>query len=289
MRPGNYFFPVQIPVTQLMVGQRRRKQRSGKGVMGNHQRAWLRGFNAVAETLQAGRWLPEELVLSEQLSRESRETLDGIAQVLGLDYRYEAHERLTELCHARDHQGVIARMPPFPYFDVDWVLENASLPELFLILDRLQDPFNFGAVCRSAGVFGVDGMFVAEVGQAEVNGQVVRSSAGAVNRIKLARAEDLSETICELKASGIQTVATSPRAGQRIDQLDCTAPLAVMIGNEGDGVRDELLEQCDELVTIPQATGFESLNAAVSTGIVLYEVHRQRSAGLGTTEAVEPD
>lgn len=271
-----------------MVGQRRRKQRSGKAVMGNHQRAWLRGFNAVTETLQAGRWLPEELVLSEQLSHDARDTLDGIAQVLSLDYRYESHERLTELCHARDHQGVIARMPPFPYFDVDWVLENASPPELFLILDRLQDPFNFGAVCRSAGVFGVDGLFVAQAGQAEVNGQVVRSSAGAVNRIKLAQTESLSETVRQLKASGIQTVATSPHAERRIDQLDGTVPLAVMIGNEGEGVGDELLQLCDELVTIPQATGFESLNAAVSTGIVLYEVHRQRSAGSGITTAVEP-
>lgn len=252
-------------------------------MMGNHQRAWLRGFNAVSETLEAGRWLPDELVISTQLDDDSTSPLDKAATVLNVPFRYEPHERLTELCHARDHQGVIARMPPFPYFDLDRILEQALNPELFLVLDRLQDPFNFGAVCRNAGVFGVDGVFVAESGQAEVNGQVARSSAGAVNRLKIARTESLTETLDTLKESGVRAIATSPHAEQRIDQLDCTVPLAVVIGNEGDGVSDEILERCDVHVAIPQATGFESLNAAVSTGIILYEVHRQR-----TTEAGGP-
>lgn len=256
--------------------------------MGNHQRAWLRGFNAVFETLQAGRWLPEELVLSEQLTEDGRTKLEQIAQVLNVDHRYESHGRLTELCHARDHQGVIARMPPFPCFDVDVVLENAAAPELFLVLDRLQDPFNFGAVCRSAGVFGVDGVIVTESGQAEVNAQVVRSSAGAVNRLRIARTADLVETIGQLKASGIRTVATSPHADRCIDLTDCTVPMAVIVGNEGDGVADDLLMQCDELVAIPQATGFESLNVAVSTGIILYEIHRQRRSAMNSKVDGEP-
>ena len=85
-------------------------------------------------------------------------------------------------------------------------------------------------------------------------------------------------TIDQLIIGGVQTVATSPHAETRIDEVDCRKPMAVVIGNEGAGVSDELLERCDELVTIPQATDFESLNAAVSTGIVLYEIHRQRNS-----------
>lgn len=247
--------------------------------MGNHQKSWLYGRNAVVETLEAGRWLPNELVLSDQLADDLVKPIIESASALEVPFEIVLHERVTQLCGVRDHQGVIARMPPFPYLDVESVIERATDTGLFLILDRVQDPFNFGSVCRSASVFGADGMFVAETGQAEVNNQVARSSAGAINRLKIARAESLIETADRLKAAGVRTIATSPHAERRIDQLDCTQPLAVVIGNEGAGVCDELLEHCDELVTIPQATGFESLNAAVSTGIVLYEIHRQRTTG----------
>lgn len=260
-----------------MVGQRRKKKRTKNALMGNHQKSWLRGRNAIIEALEAGRWLPNELVLSEQLTEDIVRPIVDSASVLQVPFEIVPHERLTQLCKARDHQGVIARMPPFPYFDVEAVVELAKSPELFLILDSLQDPFNFGSVCRSAGVFGVDGVFVPESGQAEVNSQVARSSAGAINRLRIARAESLGETVDVLKAAGVRVIATSPHAEQRIDQLDCTVPLAVAIGNEGDGVSDDLLERCDDLVAIPQATGFESLNAAVSAGIVLYEIHRQRA------------
>ena len=272
-----------------MVGQRRKKQRSNKSLMSNHQKSWLRGRNVIVEALEAGRWLPNEMVLSEQLAEELVRPIIDSASVLQVPFEVASHERLTQLCGARDHQGVIARMPPFPYFDVETVMKQAANPALFLILDSLQDPFNFGAVCRSAGVFGVDGIFVAEAEQAEVNSQVARSSAGAINRLRIARAENLCETVDQLKASGVRTVATSPRAELRIDQLNGTVPLALVIGNEGEGVSDGLLKQYDELVTIPQATGFESLNAAVSTGIMLYEIHRQRLARQDITEADEQD
>ena len=247
-------------------------------MMGNHQNSWLRGRNAIVETLEAGRWLPNELVLSDQLAEEPHKLIVDSAMVLLVPFEFVSHERVTQLCGARDHQGVIARMPPFPYVDVESVIEQAGEPPLFLILDSLQDPFNFGSVCRSAGVFGVSGVFVAETGQAEVNSQVARSSAGAINRLKITRSPDLIDTTDSLKETGVRTVATSPHAELRIDELDCTQPMAVIIGNEGTGVSDELLERCDELVSIPHATAVESLNAAVSTGIVLYEIHRQRLA-----------
>ncbi|NQV25228.1 MAG: 23S rRNA (guanosine(2251)-2'-O)-methyltransferase RlmB [Rhodopirellula sp.] len=258
-------------------------------MMGNHQKSWLYGRNAIVEALEAGRWLPHELIFSDQLTEEVARPMIDSASALQVSFEVVPHERITQLCNTRDHQGVIARMPPFPYFDVESVIKRASRPGLFLVLDRLQDPFNFGAVCRSAGVFGVDGVFVAEAGQADVNSQVARSSAGAVNRLRIAQTENLCDTIDRLKSSGVRTVATSPHAELRIDQLDGTVPLAVVIGNEGEGVSEDLQKRCDELVTIPQATGFESLNAAVSTGIVLYEIHRQRTSRPDITAGGERD
>lgn len=246
-------------------------------MMGNHQKSWLRGRNTIIETLDAGRWLPKELVLSDQLSEETFKPIVDSATALDVPFEIVSHDRVAQLCGARDHQGVIARMPPYPYLDVEPVIESANQPALFLVLDSLQDPFNFGSVCRSASVFDVDGVFVAETGQAEVNNQVARSSAGAVNRLKISQTENLIAAADQLKAAGVSTIATSPHAKKQIHEVDCQKPLAVVIGNEGTGVSDELLGRCDELVTIPQATSFESLNAAVSAGIVLYEIHRQRA------------
>lgn len=259
-----------------MVGGRRKKDRRSGRLMGNHQRAWLRGRHAVIETLRGGRWVPHELVVSDQFAAADARLVEDLAETLHVDLVVESHDRLTELCHARDHQGIIARMPEYPYESAQDVIGQASSVPLFVILECVQDPFNLGSILRSAGVFGVDGVFIGSHGQVDVNCQVARSSVGAVNRLAISRVDSLSMLLQQLKDAGVRILATSPHGESRIDEVDCISSLAVVIGNEGAGVSEELLQCCDQLVTIPQATDFESLNAAVSAGIVLYEVHRQR-------------
>lgn len=289
-----------------MVGQRRRSPRR-KRLAGNHQRSWLWGRNAVIETLRAGRWMPLELVLADSADATLAAQVRDFAEAGDVPLKVETTDRLTDLVHARDHQGLLARMPEFPYSSVRDILEQAAeharhvsrgpelefnvenqtgadktnqplaAPELCLILDAIQDPFNFGAICRVACIYGVDGVITGSHSQAEVTPHVVRSSAGAVSRLDIARVEELADSVTEFKTAGFKVVGTSPRAELTIDQSDLTGPLAFIIGSEGPGLGETLEAECDELVRIPQAVSFDSLNAAVSAGILCYEIHRQRS------------
>ena len=259
-----------------MVGQRRRAFRR-KPTAGNHQRSWLWGRNAVLETLHAGRWIPQELVLSDSASVDLDAQVREFAESLEVPLQIAPNDRLTELAHARDHQGILAKLPAFPYADVEQILAESGQDQLCLVLDAIQDPFNFGAICRVACVYGADGVLTGSRNQAEVTPHVVRSSAGAVSRLNVARTSQLAESVARLSEGGLRIIGTSPRASQTIDQVDLTGPVSIVIGSEGHGLDAELEAACHELVRIPQAVSFDSLNAAVAAGILCYETHRQRS------------
>jgi len=260
-----------------MVGKRRRSARR-KPLAGNHQKSWLWGRNAVLETLGAGRWIPLELVLSDSMDDDVATRIRDFATAFDIPLHVETNDRLTELVHARDHQGVLAKLSAYPYLSLSDLLQQAADPGLFLVLDSIQDPFNFGAICRVAVVYGADGVVIGVRDQADVTPHVARSSAGAVSRLNIAQVNDLAGALVDLKATGTRIIGTAPQADQRIDQTGLTQPVAIIIGNEGRGVSEPLAQACDELVRIPQANSFDSLNAAVSAGILCYETHRQRAA-----------
>ena len=258
-----------------MVGSRRRNSRP-KTLLGGHQKSWIRGRNAIVEILRSARWIPVELVLAKSADDDFIDEITRLAERIGLPVKYDATDRLTQLCGARDHQGVIAQMPPYQYASADDAIRTATSPAMFLVLDGLQDPFNLGAICRVACCFGVDAVFIGEQSQCGITSQVVRSSAGAINHLTIAQVPELSALLAQLKAAGTTIVATSPNADRSIEATDFSVSTAIVIGNEGRGVRDEILAACDLLTAIPQATSFDSLNAAVSAGILFYEIHRQR-------------
>ena len=259
-----------------MVERYRRRKASPK-LLGNHQKCWLWGRHVVTETLRAARWPVIELHLSDRLPDADRAFAEQWSRSCDAILTVEPFDRLTQLSHSREHQGFLAKMAAFPYDRVDAVLGIAKSRPLFAILDGMQDPHNFGAVIRSAQVLGVDALFVPTHGQVEVTAQVARSSAGAVNHLRIAQADDLVALVAQLQSRGIRVIGTSQRAVHPICESDLSGPIAVVIGNEGTGIRDELLSACDELVTIPQFGAVESLNAAVSAGILFYEAQRQRS------------
>lgn len=259
-----------------MVGESRRTKRRKK-VMGSHQRCWIWGRHVVLETLRAGRWPVLELALSNALSTaEARQARQWAAErnvpVVDLPV-----EELTRRCRTAEHQGYAARMPPFPYDDAMRLLERSPERPLYLILDAVQDPYNFGAMIRSADVLGGDAIFVGEQRQAEVSSLVARSSAGALNFVPLGRTDDLAGLADQMRGRGVRVIGASEKADRPIYELDFRRPAALIIGNEGFGIRPELLDRCDELVIIPQQGHVGSLNAAVSAGILLYEASRQRA------------
>ena len=228
------------------------------------------------ETLRAARWPVLELHLADRLDEHELAEASQLARERAVTPHIAPDERLTQLCHSREHQGFLAKMSAFPYGRVEDVLSSAKPQPLFGILDGLQDPHNFGAVIRSAYVLGVDALFVPSREQVEVTALVARSSAGAVNHLHIAQADDLLCLAEQLHSAGVRLIGTSQRALQCAFACNLTTAIAIVIGNESTGIRPELLAACDEQVTIPQFGALESLNAAVSAGILFYEAQRQR-------------
>jgi 23S rRNA (guanosine2251-2'-O)-methyltransferase len=259
-----------------MVGGKRRRS-ARKSVLGSHQKCWLYGRHAVLETLRAARWHPLELRVADDLEPGVHDEAAALANALQIPIVESDSDALTRRCGGLAHQGLMAKMPPFPYADPHHVIAHAKAPAFFLILDGIQDPFNFGAILRSADVFGADGVFVATDHQSDVTVQVARSSAGAVNHVPIARVPDLGDLLRQLRDRGVCSLAACGTARESASQCDLTAPCALMIGNESAGVRDELLAACDGQIRIPQVGHVESLNAAVAAGILCYEVQRQRT------------
>lgn len=261
-----------------MVERAGRGKRRGK-LLGNHQRCWIWGRHVVRETLRAGRWTPLELWLADRLPVAELDEARHLAAARGctVTVTVTESEQLTKRCRSAEHQGYVARMPPFPYDSPDDLLAPRPGTPLFVVLDRIQDPFNFGAILRCADALGVDGVFVDATGQVEVSSQVARSSAGAVNHLRIAEAGDLPGVLARMRREGIAVVAADAEADREVFDCDLRRPTAIVIGNEGTGLRPEILAECDERVRIPQRGHVASLNAAVSAGILLYEAARQRA------------
>ena len=260
---------------------KRKKQK----VLDNHQRCWVWGRRAVTEILLAGHWPVLELHLAETLSTEEKADAHELAKRQATLVHVEPAERLRQLCKAADHQGHLAKMAPFPYADASELIERffptgaASKTQpspLFVILDAIQDSFNFGAIARSAEALSVDALIIGERRQAAVNSMVARTSAGAINRLPIARVPALPELAQVLLERGAKLVGASEKAATSIADFNFRQPAAIIFGNESDGISPQLSELCHELIGVPQQGAIGSLNVAAAAAIALYEAGRQR-------------
>jgi 23S rRNA (guanosine2251-2'-O)-methyltransferase len=183
---------------------------------------------------------------------------------------------LSELAGTRDHQGVVARVEPFRYADA-YELAAADRP-LLAVLDRITDPRNLGAVCRSAEGAGATGVVVPAHGSAVVTPAVARSSAGAIEHLPIAVVTNLARYLEEVKGPELWVYGAAGEAQQSMWHADLTGGLALVFGAEGAGLRPLVRRSCDALVSIPVAGEVESLNVSVAAAVLLYEASRQRGA-----------
>ena len=264
------------------------KRKKQTRFLAGHQRSWLWGRHPVTEVIEAGRWPIMELYLADTLPAEAIQHASTLAEARGAEVEVTTPERLRELGHVDEHQGYLARMGPFPYASVDEVMRGGEegerddgTPALWLVLDAIQDTFNFGAIVRSAEAMGARGLFVGTTSQAGVNSLVARASAGAVNRIPIAEAEDLAELVELLRARLGCAGSRSRRKGGDVCSLcDFRRPTALVLGNEGRGVRPEIASRCDGRVCIPMSGSIASLNVAAAAAVLLYEAWRQKNGQL---------
>ena len=235
------------------------------------------GIHAVIEAIKAGKEIDKILIqrgLAGQLFNELRKVLQGT----DIPYQMVPPEKINRISK-KNHQGVIAFLCEIEYFKVEDVLHKVfsegKIP-LVLLLDKVTDVRNFGAIARTAECSGVDMIIVPQRGSAQVNGDAIKTSAGALHRIPVCREYNLKDTINFLKESGLQIIACHEKTDKLIYDVDFKVPTAIIMGSEDTGISGEYLRLCNEAVKIPMTGKIASLNVSVATGIVLYEVIRQR-------------
>jgi 23S rRNA (guanosine2251-2'-O)-methyltransferase len=235
------------------------------------------GVRPVIEALQAGKEIEKVLVvtgLKSELFPEMRKLLNE----KDIPLQYVPLEKLNRVTR-QNHQGVIAFVSPIVYEDYEQIIPalfDIGRNPLVLILDRITDVRNFGAIARTAECAGVDAIIVPSRGSALMGADAVKTSAGALFKIPVCRSVNLKDTIDYVKACGLQVVAATEKATDYHFQIDLTLPTAIMLGSEEDGVSPEYLKRCDQRVRIPMVGEIESLNVSVAAGIILFEAVKQR-------------
>ncbi len=170
-----------------------------------------------------------------------------------------------------NHQGVMIEVESFKYESLDDLSDEKRL----IILDQIEDPHNLGAIIRSAESFGFDGVVIPERRSASVTSTVYKTSAGAINNIKVYRVKNLTRSIKDLKDKGFWIYGLAGEADSSIDKADLTGKVGLVVGNEGSGISRLVRDNCDMLVNIPMLGRVNSLNASVAAGISMYELLRQ--------------
>lgn len=235
------------------------------------------GTRAVIEAVEAGKDIEKIYIqkgLSNELYHQLRTALRGQAVPIQI-VPPEKLKRITD----KNHQGVVAYLTQITYYNAEELLatvfEKGKIP-LLLILDRITDVRNFGAIARGAECAGVDFIIIPTRGAAQINGDAIKTSAGALHRLKVCREDNLKTTIEFLKESGLQIVACHEKTDNLIYAADFTKPTAIIMGSEEDGISNEYLKRSDMQVKIPMVGKIASLNVSVATGIVLFEAVKQR-------------
>ena len=244
---------------------------------------YLYGINPVSEALQGVGRKPLELLVLEGESTDRLAALVSRAKTTGLKTRFLERRELDRLAGHSRHQGVLLLLTPFKYIRFgdllrDW--QNSGDPAFFLLLDGITDPHNFGAILRSAEVAGCRAVIVAKDRSCPVTAVVEKTAAGALSHLSLCQVTNLSRTLEELKGAGIWCYGLAGEEGaQDLFSTDLRGHLALVVGSEGKGLRQNIRNHCDGLLSIPMAGTVNSLNASVAAGIALFEVVRQNRQG----------
>jgi len=235
------------------------------------------GLRAVIETLEAGRDL-EKVFIQKNLQGELSKALWAALKGTFTPISKVPIEKLNRFT-GKNHQGVVAFVSPVKYYSLDSLVqrlyEDGRAP-LLVMLDGITDVRNFGAIARTAECMGADGLIIPTKGAAQINGDAMKTSAGALNTLPVCRTEDLVEALKYLKASGLTAVGCTEKADQSISDVDFFSPVTVVMGSEEKGISDEIMAACDQLGKIPMHGTIQSLNVSVAAAMMLYEINRQR-------------
>lgn len=239
----------------------------------------VEGRNSVLELIKSGKDI-NKLFIQKGEKHGSINMILSMAKEKKIVIVQVEKSKLDSLSQTKNHQGVIAIVPPYKYCDVDDILKYAQSKNedpFIIMLDGIEDPHNLGSIIRTAETAGVHGIIIPKRRAAGVNATVNKTSAGATQYMKIARVNNLTETIKYLKKQGIWFYGTDMKAETYYNEQDLTGPICIVIGSEGFGISKLVRENMDVLIKIPMKGKISSLNASVSAGIVIYEVINKRS------------
>lgn len=235
------------------------------------------GIRAIIEAINAGAAIDKVFVQSDAQGELMHELMKSLKKN-SINFSYVPVEKLNRLT-PNNHQGAVASIAPISFATleslVDRVVESGKTP-LFLILDQLSDARNFGAIIRTAECTGVDGIIVQKTGSAPVNGDTVKTSAGAVFNVPICKVDHIKDAIFYLQGSGIKTVAATEKTEENIYDIPLNVPVAIIMGSEDRGINPSVLKIVDAKAKLPMFGSIGSLNVSVACGAFLYETVRQR-------------
>ncbi len=239
----------------------------------------IEGRNAVLEAFRSGKTIDRLFVLDGCQDGPVR-TIVREAKKHDTIVNFVPKERLDSMSETGHHQGVMANAAAYEYAEVEDILkiaEEKGEPPFLFLLDGIEDPHNLGAIIRTANLAGAHGVIIPKRRAVGLTATVARTSAGALNYTPVAKVTNMAATIEDLKKRGIWFVCAD-MGGESMYRLNLTGPIGLVIGNEGEGVSRLVKEKCDMIASIPMKGDIDSLNASVATGVLAYEIVRQRLA-----------
>lgn len=235
------------------------------------------GIRPIIESIKAGKEF-DKVFIQNGLRGDQTAELFRLLRDADIAFQRVPVEKLNRLTR-KNHQGIVAFMSLIAFQPVEeiiqMVFERGQLP-LILVLDRITDVRNFGAIARTAECAGVHAIVIPSQGAAQLNADAMKTSAGALNFIPIAKVKNLSRTLDHLKESGLQLVAATEKAEKLHTAVDLSVPTAIILGSEEDGISPAYLKKADQTVKIPIIGHTPSLNVSVAAAVMIYEVIRQR-------------
>lgn len=243
----------------------------------NTNKDFVFGAQSVLEAIRSDQEI-ERVYLQKGLTSEHIKEVVSTCKARNIPFQNVPVEKLNKITR-KNHQGLICLISPITYASIENIIETKygeGKDPFVLILDRITDVRNFGAIARTAECSGVDAILIPDRGAAQINEDALKTSSGALNHIAVCRSANLKASIDFLKNSGLKVVGCTEKTEDDLYSSDLNGPLTIIMGSEENGISDEYLKLCDARTRIPMKGKIDSLNVSVATGVVLYEAVRQR-------------
>jgi 23S rRNA (guanosine2251-2'-O)-methyltransferase len=233
------------------------------------------GIHAIIEAIKQEKAIDKIWLLQGQQSPLFKRLEQKIHEQ-GISHSYVPKERLEKFSH-QNHQGAVARIAPIAFVSLEALIESQTKKNaVYLLLDGITDTRNLGAILRTAAAVGVRGIVLPQTGSAPINGDTVKTSAGGIFSVPMAKVNHLKDAMFLFQAHGIKTVAVTEKARQTAYEHNFEGAVALIMGSEDRGIQPGIIKMCEHSVRLPMSDRMESLNASVACGILLYEIQRQQ-------------